>query len=72
METKVGNQQIEQEVLKILADAKISVSTSFLAKKLNMGWGTARAVLLDMVIKGKVKMISTNITPLFYIDKERK
>jgi len=61
----VGRPEIEAEVLKIVKEAGRAVSVDYVAYHLGVSWGTARALLLGLAAKGKLKMIDTTKGPVF-------
>jgi hypothetical protein len=71
MDTKVGSKKFESKVETILTEAKMPVSAAYVAERLKVGWGTARAILLDMTVKGRVRMILTNIAPVFCLGEKK-
>lgn len=59
MQNKFNNPQIEKQILEILSECKIPVSIDYVAQHLRISWGTARAILLDMTVEGKLKSQKT-------------
>lgn len=56
---KVGSREYEQKVLDVLHTAKAPLDVTNIAHKLGVGFGTARAILLDMALAGKLEKITT-------------
>jgi hypothetical protein len=62
---KFDNIQTEEQVVKLLEETKIAVSTDFVAYHLSISWVTARSLLLNMTIKGLVSMEKTTKSMIF-------
>jgi len=69
-ETKFGNPALQNDVVSLLRETKIPVSVDFVASKLNLGWGTARAILLNLSVQGLVKMQKTTKSLIFSLKEE--
>jgi hypothetical protein len=69
-EQKFGNPHLQNNVVKLLRETKIPVSVDFVAQKLNIGWGTARAILLDLSLQGLVHMQKTTTSLIFSLKHE--
>ena len=69
-ETKFGNPDIQNNVMSLLQETKMPVSIEFVAQKLSIGWGTARAILLNLAIQGKIRMQKTTKSLIFSIEKK--
>lgn len=70
MEIKFGNPDIQKNVVDLLRETKIPVSVEFVAQKLNIGWGTARAILLNLAVQGKIRVQKTTKSMIFSAYKE--
>jgi len=51
--------------LRILEESDIPLGVSDIAKRLNIAWSTARAILLTLEAEGKVSSLKTQIKGLF-------
>jgi predicted ArsR family transcriptional regulator len=69
-ETKFGNPDLQNHVLDLIRETKMPVSVDFVANKLNLGWGTARAILLNLSIQGLVHMQKTTKSLIFSLKEE--
>ncbi len=69
-ETKFGNPVIQESVIKLLKETGMPVSVDFVARKLGVGWGTARAILLDLAVQGRIRMVKTTKSLIFSTRKE--
>ena len=68
METKFGNATIQNNVINLLRETNMPVDIEFVAQKLGIGWGTARAILLNLVVEGKVRMEKTTKSLIFTLN----
>lgn len=68
---KFGNQEFEGQVKNVLREAKCQCSPEYVAKKLKVGFGTARAVLLHLAAKGEIEMFETTTAPFFSIGESQ-
>ena len=68
METKFGNADVQKRVIKLLRETGMPVDVEFVAQKLAIGWGTARAILLNLVVEGKVCMEKTTKSFIFSLN----
>ena len=59
---------IEVQTIKLLKTSGTSCSINYIAKQLGVAWVTARALLLTLVIEGKVRLQKTTHGPIFWID----
>lgn len=67
-EIKFGNPNVQNNVIDLLNKTKMPVSVEFVAYNLGLGWGTARAILLNLAIQGRVKMEKTTKSLIFSIN----
>lgn len=72
MEQKFNNPKIESEVIRVLEKTPIPCSVEYIAQNLNLAWGTARAILLDLTVKGKIKSQKTTKSLIFWIERKEK
>lgn len=57
---KVGDPLVEKKVIEVMRKAKSNIITPHqLAKEIGVGFGTARAILSQLAIEGKVKQLVT-------------
>lgn len=71
-ETKFGNPDIQNHVVDLLTETDMPVSVEFVAQNLSIGWGTARAILLNLAIQGRVAMEKTTKSLIFWIEKKEE
>ena len=69
--SKVGNPEFEKKAKQVLVEAKVLVSSDYVAKKLHIGFATARALLFGLTIKDEVELIRTSGTPLFRLSNNK-
>ncbi len=68
MRNKFDDPQIAKQVLTVLGEAKIPVSIDYVANHLEIAWGTARAILLNMTVQGKIKAQKTTKSLIFSLN----
>lgn len=62
---KFGNEEIENQVVELLTKTSMPVSIDYVAHHLHMSWSTARGLLLNMTIKGKIEAEKTTKSLIF-------
>lgn len=62
---KIDNPETEANVLQLMAEAKQPVSCDYIAFKMQIGWGTARGILLNMALKGQITALKTTKSFIF-------
>ena len=70
MVVKFDNPEVETQVRKILEVHSEPVSIDLVSFHLKVGWGTARGILLNMALKGKIKFLKTSKGYVFWLPKE--
>ena len=60
----------ENSVIELLHRTNMAVSTDFVAYHLSISWVTARALLLNMTIKGLITMEKTTKSMIFRLPKD--
>jgi predicted transcriptional regulator len=63
-------EKLKQKAMKILQESGMPLGVGEVAKKLNIAWATARAVLLTLEAEGKVSALKTSKSYV-YFPKER-
>lgn len=53
-----------------IARSPVPVSVEYLARKANVGWGTAIRYALEMLASGKIQGIKTTRSWIFWVKKE--
>ena len=56
---------VVKKVVSVLREAKVPASTDYVAHGADLTWATARAVLLDLALIGKVKATKTTKSWVF-------
>ena len=56
---KLGNPEVETEVIEIVKDAKIPVSVTYVKRKTKMSHIVTHSILLDLVLKDKLQILRT-------------
>jgi hypothetical protein len=69
---RLNQSPIELQTIKLLKIAGTSCSINYVAKQLGVAWVTARALLLTLVIEGKVQLQRTTHGPIFWIDNTQR
>ncbi len=69
MRRKVSTPEYEAKVLEALSNVENPVTVQFIADQCELGWGTARAVLYDLTLQGRIKMQQTTSTPFFCLER---
>ena len=67
MSKGVCNSEIQTQLLNLLEKTPMPVSIEFVARHLTVGWGTARAMLLELVVDGKVACQKTTKSWIFWM-----
>jgi hypothetical protein len=62
---KIDNPETEANVLQLMVEAKQPVSCDYIAFKMQIGWGTARGILLNMALKGQITALKTTKSFIF-------
>lgn len=70
MKSKFDDPQIEAQVIGLLKDTNIPVSIDFVAYNLNIGWDTARAILLNLALQRKISSQKTTKSFIFSINEK--
>ncbi len=55
----------EERIAQILKLADMPVDVGFVARNLGIAWGTARYLLLELAVKGKLKALKTTKSYVF-------
>jgi len=67
---KFNDEDLARQVVGLLAETSIPCSVDYIAEHFALSWGTARAILLNLVIQGKLKQQKTTSGLIFWVDKE--
>jgi DNA-binding IclR family transcriptional regulator len=60
---------LKSEALRILEESDIPLGVSDIAKRLNIAWSTARAILLTLEAEGKVSSLKTPKSRVYFPKK---
>lgn len=60
MEKIIGEKETEAKAIEALKEYGKPVSIGYMAWKLGITWTTARGLLLEMAVKGKINAIDTS------------
>jgi DNA-binding IclR family transcriptional regulator len=63
----ISDSEIQNHLLELLKKTPMPVSIEFVAHHLNVGWGTARALLLELALSGKVASQKTTKSWIFWM-----
>lgn len=69
---KFDNEKIETQVIDLMEKTAMPVSIDYVAHHLSMSWPTARGVLLNMKIKGKIELEKTTKSLIFRLPQEKE
>jgi hypothetical protein len=64
---RINDPETEKTVLDVMKEAEQPVSCDYIAFNLQIGWGTARGVLLNMALKGKITALKTTKSFIFLL-----
>ena len=67
---KFNNPKLEKEIIELLKETKIPSSIDYVAQHFNLAWGTARAILLNLAVCGKVRAQKTTKSLIFWVEKD--
>ena len=65
-----NDKDLEIQVVKLLKEIPIPASIDFVAQHFNLAWGTARAILLNLVIDGRIQTQKTTKNLIFWADED--
>jgi len=66
---KFNNPELEEQIIELLKKTEIPCSIDFVAHNVDIAWGTARAILLNLVVLGKIQTQKTTKSLIFWVDK---
>jgi predicted ArsR family transcriptional regulator len=66
---RFNNTKTEEKIIDLLKETEIPCSIDFVAHNIGIAWGTARAILLNLVIDGRVQTQKTTKSLIFYLEK---
>lgn len=69
---KFNNPEVEKQILDLLEETLIPCSVDYVAQHFDLAWGTARAILLDLAVRGKIKTQKTTKSLIFWIEKKKE
>jgi len=67
---KFNNPELEEKLIKLLKDIEIPSSIDYVAQHFNLAWGTARAILLNLAVNGRIQTQKTTKSLIFWVEKE--
>ena len=67
---KFDNPELEEQIISLLKETEIPCSIDFVAHNMGIAWGTARAILLNLVIEGRVQSQKTTKSLIFWAKKD--
>ena len=67
---RIDNPETEESVLRVMKEANQPVSCDYVAFKMQIGWGTARGVLLNMALKGRITALKTTKSFIFLLKEK--
>jgi hypothetical protein len=70
MESKVGNRHLQERVLAVLKEKPdLLCGVEHVRKEIGASWPTARAILMDLALEGRVQVVRTRRGTLFTVPK---
>jgi len=51
---KVGSEKLRRKALRAIGEAKVPVTIDYVADRLSISWSTARAILLELALSGRI------------------
>ena len=66
---KAMRERMLARAYRVVSEAKGPVSIGYVAYRLGVGWHVARALLLQLALRGAVKMVDTTKSLIFYVEK---
>ena len=67
---KFNDPETEEKIIALIKKTEIPVSIDFVAQHVNIAWGTARAILLNMTVLGKIQTQKTTKSLIFWATKD--
>jgi len=58
--------ELKEEALKVIREAAIPLGVGDVARRLNVSWTTARAILLTLEAEGKVASLKTSKSKVYF------
>jgi len=69
---KIDDPKTEERILQVMKEANQPVSCDYIAFNLQIGWGTARGILLNMALKGRITALKTTKSFIFLLKESPK
>ena len=69
---KFDNPELEEQIISLLKETEIPCSIDFVAHNVGIAWGTARAILLNLAVNGKIQTQKTTKSLIFWLDNNRE
>jgi hypothetical protein len=64
---KINDHRLRQRVIQLVHDTPQPVSMLYVAKRLNLTWTTARAILFDLSLNRQIKALKTTKSWVFSV-----
>ena len=64
-------EELKDKALEILQESRLPLGVGDVAKRLDVSWTTARAILLTLEAEGKISSLKTSKSKVFYPKRER-
>lgn len=64
-----NNKDLENQIVELLKETPIPASIDYVAQHFNLAWGTARAILLNLVIEGRIQSQKTTKSLIFWVKR---
>ena len=65
-----NDKDFEEQIIKLLQETPMPCAIEYVAQHFKIAWGTARAILLNLVIDGRVQTQKTTKSLIFWVEKE--
>lgn len=59
------HEPLKQKALEIVSGSRIPIDPEFVSKRVGIAWGTARFILLELALEGKVRATKTSKSWVF-------
>lgn len=67
---KFNNPKVEQQIIELLKETPMPCSVDYVAQRFDLAWGTARAILLDLAVRGKIRTQKTTKSLIFWVEHQ--
>ena len=65
-----NDKKLESEIVEFVKKTEIPCSIDYIAQHFKLAWGTARAILLNLAVLGKINAQKTTKSLIFWVERE--